>query len=69
MQKLKEYNKIYSKKVKPRYLKDYQKADIYIITLSQEVYILHLQYIKANYKNVIVSKQDNYYIIRAKGLI
>ena len=68
MQKLKEYNKIYCKEVKPRYYRDYLRADIYIVTLSRDIYILHLRYFKKNYSRVIIARQKDFYIIIAKDL-
>jgi len=60
------YNRQYAGTVKPRYLRDYKREGLYIFTYSRDVYILHLKYIKANFKNYITTKEGRAYIIITK---
>ena len=58
------YNKRYSKTVKPRYLRDYKKEGLYIITADKAIFKVSLKHIKRNYKKVIITKQGRLYTIR-----
>lgn len=58
------YNKKYSKTVKPRYLRDYKKEGVYIVTKNKAVFKISLKHIKCNYKKVIIKKQGGLYTIR-----
>ena len=58
------YNKIYSKTVKPRYLRDYKKEGLYIITTDKAIFEVSLKHIRRNYKKVIVTRRDRLYIVR-----
>lgn len=60
------YNKKYAKTVKPRYLRDYKKEGLYIVTKDKAVYKVSLKHIKRNYKNVTVTEQGGLYTIRGK---
>jgi len=63
------YNINYSRVVKPRYFKDYQRTNnMYVITASKDVYNLHLKFIRKNYLDVMISRDGEYYIIRAYNL-
>lgn len=60
------YNKKYAKTVKPRYLRDYIKEGLYIVTKDRLVFKVSLKHIKRNYKNITVTEKSGVYTIRGK---
>lgn len=61
------YNKKYAKTVKPRYLRAYKRQGLCLYTYSRDIYILHLKYIRANFKDYTITREGRAYIIIVKG--
>ena len=57
------YNKNYAKTVKPRY---YKREGLYIFTYSKDIFVLHLRYVRANFKNYRITREGRAYIIITK---
>ena len=57
------YNKNYARTVKARYLSDYRRHGLYVYTYSRDIYILHLRYIRANFKDYSITREGKAYII------